>query len=200
VIVQRPLAPGDPYRCVTRSRCGTVGTGISMCQHLSLRASFCESTTAQSSSLLSEERRGCVRPTEDCPSDMLVTSCARFSTRGGVVNIYDPADQILYVHMARETDSCSTPRYSGSRCNRLPAGYANRSLRTRLEKTVHMQVVETGISTVDRRRRPGMSSPASSQPKPGSKALRVLVGPGNASLDPRALTTSSTLRLLASGR
>jgi hypothetical protein len=79
------------------------------------------------------------------------------------VNIYDPADHILYVHMARETDPYSTPLYSGRTCNELPAGYANRSLRTRLEKTVQRQVVEPGMSDLDRRRLPGMSSSASSQ-------------------------------------
>jgi hypothetical protein len=48
------------------------------------------------------------------------------------VNTYDPARYILYVHMARETDACSTPLVRTLRCGRLPTGYANKSARTRL--------------------------------------------------------------------
>jgi hypothetical protein len=48
------------------------------------------------------------------------------------VNTYDPASDVVYVHMSRELDPYSIPVDSGRRCTRLPVGYANRSLRTRL--------------------------------------------------------------------
>ena len=51
---------------------------------------------------------------------------------GADVNTYDPKTSIVYVHMARETDAYSTPLVRTPRCGRLPAGYANRSPRTRL--------------------------------------------------------------------
>jgi len=46
------------------------------------------------------------------------------------VNTYDPATQILYVHMPREADPYRAPVTGGHRYNRLPTGYANRSPRT----------------------------------------------------------------------
>jgi hypothetical protein len=48
------------------------------------------------------------------------------------VNTYDPADRVLYIHMPRQMDPYSTPLESGNAYCRLPAGYANRSSRTRL--------------------------------------------------------------------
>jgi hypothetical protein len=48
------------------------------------------------------------------------------------VNTYDPADGIVYVHMARESDPYAVPVTSARSGNRLPAGYANHSCRTRL--------------------------------------------------------------------
>jgi hypothetical protein len=48
------------------------------------------------------------------------------------VNTYDPAHDVVYVHMSRETDPYCIPVDIGRRCTRLPVGYANRSLRTRL--------------------------------------------------------------------
>jgi hypothetical protein len=50
------------------------------------------------------------------------------------VNIYDPADAILYVHMARETDPDAIPVVGGRTCARLPVGYANHSARTRIRR------------------------------------------------------------------
>jgi hypothetical protein len=52
-----------------------------------------------------------------------------------MVNTYDPADRILYVHMAREVDPHSIPLESGRTYCRLAAGYANRSQRSRLKAT-----------------------------------------------------------------
>jgi hypothetical protein len=42
---------------------------------------------------------------------------------------YDPADRICYVHLAADP---AAPRPSRDECLRLPAGYANGSLRSRL--------------------------------------------------------------------
>jgi hypothetical protein len=48
---------------------------------------------------------------------------------------YDPADCIVYVHMASERDPYSNPLVSGRTSTRLPPGYANKSIRTRLRRT-----------------------------------------------------------------
>ena len=42
---------------------------------------------------------------------------------------YDPADRIRYVHLAQ---SPAAPRAARDECHRLPADYANVSLRARL--------------------------------------------------------------------
>jgi hypothetical protein len=48
------------------------------------------------------------------------------------LNTYDPADGIVYVHLARETDR-RPPHPEGDRgCTRLPAGYANQLPSTAL--------------------------------------------------------------------
>ena len=49
------------------------------------------------------------------------------------MNVYDPADRVLYVHIALEMDPYSTPLEGGRTYRRLPAGYANRSSRTCLK-------------------------------------------------------------------
>ncbi|MGY1692967.1 hypothetical protein [Geodermatophilus sp. SYSU D01105] len=48
------------------------------------------------------------------------------------MRIYDPADGILYVHLAQTPAAPAAPRTAGDECDRLPAGYANTSLRVRL--------------------------------------------------------------------
>jgi hypothetical protein len=49
------------------------------------------------------------------------------------MNTYDPADRLLYIHVDSQKSSGSDSPEEGSRkCRRLPAGYANRSLRKRL--------------------------------------------------------------------
>lgn len=48
------------------------------------------------------------------------------------MNIYDPTAGIIYVHMARDMDAYAAPVTSAVRHNRLPSGYANKSLRSRL--------------------------------------------------------------------
>jgi hypothetical protein len=49
------------------------------------------------------------------------------------MNTYDPADKLVYVHMAHDVDPYTTPLQSGRIYHKLPDGYANRSSRTRLE-------------------------------------------------------------------
>jgi hypothetical protein len=45
---------------------------------------------------------------------------------------YDPADRILYVHLAQDRATPASPLPARDGCDRLPAGYANVSLRARL--------------------------------------------------------------------
>ena len=46
---------------------------------------------------------------------------------------YDPADSIRYVHLAQEPAAPAAPPPARDECHRLPAGYANGSLRVRLD-------------------------------------------------------------------
>ena len=47
------------------------------------------------------------------------------------MNTYDPSDSVVYVSMTRRDDPYASPvTTTGAR--RLPRGYANRALRTRL--------------------------------------------------------------------
>ena len=45
---------------------------------------------------------------------------------------YDPADHILYVHLAQDPAAPAAPPHAHDECHRLPAGYPNVSLRSRL--------------------------------------------------------------------
>ncbi len=45
---------------------------------------------------------------------------------------YDPADGIVYVHLAQHPTAPATPPHAHDECHRLPAGYANASLRDAL--------------------------------------------------------------------
>lgn len=45
---------------------------------------------------------------------------------------YDPADHILYVHLAQDPAVPAAPPHAHDECHRLPAGYPNVSLRPRL--------------------------------------------------------------------
>ncbi|MGY1763871.1 hypothetical protein ACI79G_04915 [Geodermatophilus sp. SYSU D00779] len=45
---------------------------------------------------------------------------------------YDPADSITYVHLAQRPAAPATSPHAHDECHRLPAGYANASLRARL--------------------------------------------------------------------
>ena len=48
------------------------------------------------------------------------------------MHIYDPTSGVIYVHMALDMDAYAVPVTSAVRHNRLPVGYANKSLRSRL--------------------------------------------------------------------
>jgi hypothetical protein len=76
---------------------------------------------------------------------------------------YDPADCILYVHLAQEP---AAPPQAHDECHRLPAGYANVDLRARLHapRTVDTRpalVLLTG------------GSAAADAPAPAGPALRL---------------------------
>lgn len=45
---------------------------------------------------------------------------------------YDPADSISYVHLAQHPAASAPSPHADHECHRLPAGYANVSLRARL--------------------------------------------------------------------
>jgi hypothetical protein len=45
---------------------------------------------------------------------------------------YDPADHILYVHLAPQPAVSAEPPRADDECHRLPADYANVSLRARI--------------------------------------------------------------------
>ena len=47
---------------------------------------------------------------------------------------YDPSDGVVYVHMVRDVDPYARALTSTRTQNRLPRGYANTSLRTRLTR------------------------------------------------------------------
>jgi hypothetical protein len=49
------------------------------------------------------------------------------------VNVYDPADRMIYVHLAGPAaDRTPAPADRPAECHRLPAAYANQSPRTLL--------------------------------------------------------------------
>ena len=45
---------------------------------------------------------------------------------------YDPADHILYVHLAQDPAVPATPPHVHDECHRLPSDYANTTLRARI--------------------------------------------------------------------
>jgi hypothetical protein len=47
---------------------------------------------------------------------------------------YDPSDRIHYVHLSGPADARSATADRGVACTTLPAGYANESPRTRLQR------------------------------------------------------------------
>jgi len=78
----------------------------------------------------------------------------------GEMNIYDPADSILYVHPAQDP---AAPPHTHDECHRLPADYPNASLRSRLGEPGARPVLVV---------LPGGSS-AADGPAPAAPALRL---------------------------
>ena len=78
---------------------------------------------------------------------------------------YDPADRILYVHLAQDPADPAAPP-AQDQCHRLPAGYANVSLRSRLGRP---SVAGTRPALV---LLPGGSA-AAAGPAPAAPALRL---------------------------
>jgi hypothetical protein len=59
---------------------------------------------------------------------------------------YDPADGIVYVHLAQHP---AAPRPAREECHPLPAGYANASLRGRLGARPVLAVLPGGSGAAD---------------------------------------------------
>ena len=78
---------------------------------------------------------------------------------------YDPADRILYVHLAQDP-APGAPRYAREECQRLSAGYANVSLRDRLGESRPADARPTLVVL------PGGAA-AVTDPVPAAPALRL---------------------------
>ncbi len=79
---------------------------------------------------------------------------------------YDPADRILYVHLAQDPAAPAAPPHAHDECHRLPAGYANVSVRAKLGEPRPVSV------------RPALvvlsgGSAAAADPAPAAPALRL---------------------------
>ena len=62
------------------------------------------------------------------------------------MNTYDPSDHIRYVHLSGPADARPTPAHIGIGCTTLPAGYANQSPRTRLQRRqAHVRGIRAGV-------------------------------------------------------
>ncbi len=79
---------------------------------------------------------------------------------------YDPADSILYVHLAQDGAGAARPHHAHDECHRLPAGYANESLRTGLGD-LGAAVARPALVVL-----PGGSAPADG-PAPAAPVLRL---------------------------
>ena len=80
---------------------------------------------------------------------------------------YDPADRILYVHLAQHPTVPAASPHAREECHRLPAGYANGSLRARLGEPRAASVRPALVVL------PG-GSPAAAGPAPATPALRLV--------------------------
>jgi hypothetical protein len=67
--------------------------------------------------------------------DATTTQWADHKRKDPEVNTYDPSDGVIYVRMAQDTDPYARPVTSSRTQNRLPRGYANKSLHTRLRNS-----------------------------------------------------------------
>jgi hypothetical protein len=79
---------------------------------------------------------------------------------------YDPADRIVYVHLAHDPAAAATSPGAREECHRLPAGYANASLSARLGEP------RTGRARPALVVLPGGSAPAGG-PVPAAPVLRL---------------------------
>ena len=79
---------------------------------------------------------------------------------------YDPADGILYVHLAQHGMPPAAPLHAPDECHRLPAGYANVSLQDRLGEPRAVSVRPALVVL------PGGSA-AADGPAPAAPALRL---------------------------
>ena len=59
---------------------------------------------------------------------------------------YDPADDILYVHLAQQSAVPATSPAARDECHRLPAGYANVALRARIGECRRASAIISAIS------------------------------------------------------
>lgn len=80
---------------------------------------------------------------------------------------YDPADRILYVHLAQRPAAPAAPPHAREECHRLPAGYANGSLRARLGEPRPVSLRPALVVL------PGGSA-AAAGPAPATPALRLV--------------------------
>jgi len=105
---------------------------------------------------------------------------------------YDPADRILYVHLAQDRATPASPLPARDGCDRLPAGYANVSLRATpaspLPARDGCDRLPAGYANVSLRARLGEPRTAGARP-----ALVLLPG-GSAAADGPA-PTGPALRL-----
>jgi hypothetical protein len=79
---------------------------------------------------------------------------------------YDPADRIVYVHLAQDPAAPPAPPEAHDECHRLPSGYANVSLHARLGAP-RAAGVRPALVVL-----PGGSAPADG-PAPSAPVLRL---------------------------
>ncbi|MGY1639031.1 hypothetical protein ACI78V_20490 [Geodermatophilus sp. SYSU D00742] len=80
---------------------------------------------------------------------------------------YDPADHILYVHLAQDPAVPPAPPPAHDECRRLPAGYANGALRSRIGRPGAVAVRPALVLL------PGGAA-ATDDPTLGASALRLV--------------------------
>jgi hypothetical protein len=65
------------------------------------------------------------------------------------MNTYDPSDHIRYVHLSAPVAARSAPAAGAIACATLPAGYANQSPRTRLQRRPgHFVGARAGVASL----------------------------------------------------
>lgn len=65
------------------------------------------------------------------------------------MNTYDPSDHIRYVHLSGPASARSAAAAVASACAPLPAGYANQSPRTRLQRRpAHSTGTRAGVASL----------------------------------------------------